>query len=119
MSSFDFRGLSDRELDNRFNTLKVEISATRAHLDERVSPRKRTFRIIRSTLLNFAGLALAAPTSGASTILCAVGISEWVEMIEDDARDYNRRIRLSALLRHQNDRLNAFEAEYERRNRLK
>ena len=115
----DLTTLSDPELDALFDELKVRIAVTRALLEQRAPSGKKIFRVARSTLLNFVGLALAPPTGGLSALLCVIGLSEWVETIVDDADEYNLAIRLNRERRDQDARLSAFGAEYTRRGRLK
>jgi hypothetical protein len=115
----DLTTLSDLALDALFSDLKAEIAAAQALLDERPSPRKKAFRIVRSTLLNFTGLALSPPTGGLSALLCVVGLWEWAEMMAEDAETYNRDIELNKIRRSQDELLSTIAAEYARRGRSK
>ncbi|HWA90041.1 MAG TPA: hypothetical protein VG889_08410 [Rhizomicrobium sp.] len=119
MEERDLSKLSDADLDALFNNLNVDIATTRTRLSGLMSRQKVTLRIVRSTLLNFGGLALSFPTGGLTLFMCALGMSEWVEMIAEDARDYNLGMQLSITLRTQERLLSSIHEEYARRGRLK
>lgn len=72
----------------------VEIRMLEDQIETPAQTRRRTFRIVRGTLINVAGFALAAPTGGWSVILCAVGFWEWADALGEDAQVMNRQLEI-------------------------
>jgi hypothetical protein len=115
----DIKVLSDLELRSLHHDLVVEIAVARSQIEPKSQRRKRTIRVVRGAVVNFAGLLFAVPTNGVSLLVCIVGFTDWAEAIAEDAEAMNRQIELERLRREQETLLAEILAELERRKKLK
>jgi hypothetical protein len=111
----DLRDLSDRDLGLYAHDVFHRISALEAQIESPASRRKRTVKIVRSTILMSGGLMAASFVDLLALILTLLGIWDCIEALQDDAAAMNRQLELRRTIRGLESELTAIEAEFERR----
>jgi hypothetical protein len=89
--------LSDRALGELIYALTVEIASIQSQVEPPTASRKRTWRLIRSTIL-MAGGFFGATVDLWSLILAALGMWDWLDSVSEDAVVTNRQIDVSQRL---------------------
>ena len=107
--------LSDTELLQLVDTVRVETRLLRGQMEPADSRRRRMRNLIFSATAFFGGLIAAPITGPASALLTAIGLAPLINAIEEDSRQDN----VDRLLRRQHRRIGAFtkvlESELARR----
>jgi hypothetical protein len=111
----DLRGLSDRELGNYVRDTVLRIARLESQIEPAAARRKRTVKIVRSTILMGGGLLAATVVDLLALIIALLGLWDCFEAIEDDVRTMNRQHELRRVLIGLESELDALEAEIERR----
>ena len=93
----DIAHLSGRELGELIRDLTVEIAAFQGQVEQDAGARKRTWRLVRSTILMTGGFFGAAVDLWALT-LAALGIWDWIDSVSEDAVLTNRQLAISRRL---------------------
>lgn len=107
--------LSDRELIDYARDLAYRIGALEGQIESPVARRKRTVKIIRSTILISGGLVGATLVDLLGLVITVLGFWDCVEAIRDDAAAMNRQDELRRIFSRLAGELNAIEAEFRRR----
>jgi hypothetical protein len=107
--------LSNRELVEYARDLSYKIGALDAQIETTAARRKRTIKIIRSTVLISGGLVGATVVDLLALVITVLGLWDCVEVIQEDAIAMNRQHQLRRTISNLADELNAIEAEFRRR----
>ena len=111
----DFAELSDRELVEYARDLAYRIGTLEGQLESGPARRKRTIKIIRSTILISGGLIGATIVDLLGLVITVLGLWDCVEAIQEDAAAMNRQNQIRRIVSSLTDELNAIEAEFRRR----
>lgn len=107
--------LSDRELVDYARDLAYRIGALDGQVETSGSRRKRTFKIIRSTILISGGLVGATLVDLLGLVITVLGFWDCIEAIQDDAVAMNRQLESRRTISNLANELNAIEVEFRRR----
>jgi hypothetical protein len=111
----NFAELSDRELVEYARDLAYRIGALDAQIESAAARRKRTVKIIRSTILISGGLVGATVVDLLALVITVLGLWDCVEAIREDVAVMNRQHQLRRIVSNLADELSAIEAEFHRR----
>jgi len=111
----DLTSLSGAGLDARLQALAIEIAVAESKIEPPAAGRKRTRKLVRGVALNVFGLVMSVPTGGISLIICAAGVKDMVDVVEEDATVMNMQIRLRQDLERFKRTYDAIAAEKARR----
>lgn len=89
--------LSDRELGELISELTIEIAALQEQVEPTSGSAKRTWRLVRSTILMTGGL-FAATIEIWTVILALLGLWDWIDTIREDVAFTNRQNAISQQL---------------------
>jgi hypothetical protein len=106
---------SDRELVEYARDVVYRIGALEGQIESPAARRKRTLKLIRSTILISGGLVGATLVDLLGLVITVLGFWDCVEAIRDDADAMNRQQQLRRIVSGLADELNAIEAEFRRR----
>lgn len=111
----NFAELSDRELVQYARDLAYRIGALEGQLESAAARRKRTVKIIRSTILISGGLVGATLVDLLGLVITVLGLWDCVEAVQEDAAAMNRQHELRRIVSSLAAEVNAIEAEFRRR----
>jgi hypothetical protein len=106
---------SDRELVEYARDLAYRIDALGGQIESAAARRKRTVKIIRSTILISGGLVGATVVDLLALVITVLGFWDCVEAIQEDAAATNRQRQLRLVVSDLADELSAIEDELRRR----
>lgn len=106
---------SDRELVEYVRDLAYRIGELEGQIESAPARRKRTVKIIRSTILISGGLIGATVVDLLALVIAILGLWDCVEAIQEDAAAMNRQHQLRYAVSVLAADLDAVEAEFRRR----
>ena len=111
----NFSELSDHELVEYARDLAYRVGSLEGQIESAAARRKRTIKIIRSTILISGGLVGATLVDLLGLVITALGLWDCVEAIQDDATTMNRQHQLRRTVSSLTAELNEIETEFRRR----
>jgi hypothetical protein len=85
--------LSNTELDLLIRALVAKIASLKTQIESPSARRKRTRRLLRGTALMVGGF-VGATVNPLTVVLVAVGLWDWFDSVDEDAKTYNRERRI-------------------------
>lgn len=110
----DLRAFSDRDLSHYARDLAYRIAALEARIEPATASRKRTIKIVRSTVLMGGGL-LAATLDLFALIITLLGVWDCIEAVHEDVATMNEQHELRRTVIGLQVEMDAIEAEFQRR----
>lgn len=86
--------MSDAELDARLQSLSVDLAMAGEKIEPGLVGCKRARQVLRGVVLTVAGILFAAPTGGLSLLLCVAGVSDMIDVLEEDVAAVKRQTTL-------------------------
>jgi hypothetical protein len=115
MAAVDLPGLSDSELLERLQALRLQIALLEPDIEDRKDRRRRTIKIVRGTILAAGGF-LGATVDPMGLFLVLLGGWDWVEGISDDATEMNKNLAVRRRVNELAAQLDEIELELRKRN---
>jgi hypothetical protein len=107
--------LSDRDLVAYTRDLVYRIGTLEGQMESAAARRRRTVKIVRSTILISGGLLGATLIDLLGLVIAVLGLWDCIEAIQDDATAMNRQREMRRTVSNLAGELNAVEAEFRRR----
>ena len=105
----------DVELDARLQALAADVAVAGEKIELTSASRKRARQVLRAVVLTVAGILLAAPTGGLTLLLCIAGVTDMIDVLEEDSAAVKLQSRLRSDLERYNDLYERIAAERSRR----
>ena len=113
----DLTRLTEDELVDLIHDLQIEADALVPFVEDRRTWNRRTIRLVRGTILTAGGF-FGATFDPIALLLVLLGFIDWLEAITDDARVLNQQLTLRQRIVSLRQRIEAADAELERRRRV-
>jgi hypothetical protein len=85
---------SDEELDVHLHVLAIDLAIADSRIERPSVTRKRSRKLFRGIALIAGGLLFSGSTGGLTLILCAVGVVDVIDVLEEDTASVKLRAEL-------------------------
>ena len=106
---------TDDELNARLQALAADLAVIDSRIEPTSAAGRRTRKLFRGVVLTVAGILFAAPTGGLTLLLSVVGVTDMIDVLEDDFAAVRLRTQLLSELERHNGLYERIAAEKEHR----